>query len=102
MTTVLERKKEIMTDKTCYMEVQGNNRITYRVMSGYVMHNGEEYYTYGIEAEKAIGPVKLKESIDDFSRDLKKAVGFAEMLLRYNIKPSLIYNAALCFLYENM
>lgn len=91
-----------MLDKTCYMEVQGNNRVTYRVMTGHVMSRDGDYPTYGIEAEKAIGPVRLKESIDDFSRDLKKAVGFADMLLKYNIKPSLIYNAALCFLYENM
>lgn len=102
MTTLLERKKELMTNKTSYMEVVGNNRITYRVTTALVRNKEEEYYTYGIEAEKVIGPIHIKESIDDFSRDLKKAVGFAEMLLKYNIKPSLIYNAALCFLYENM
>lgn len=102
MTTLLERNKEDVSDKTCYMEVLGNNRVIYRVTSGLVLHNGQERAVYGIEAEKHIGPVKILESIDDFSEDLKTAVAFAEMLLKYNIKPSLIYNAALCFLYENM
>lgn len=102
MITALKREKAVMTEKTSYMEVVGNNRVTYRVTTGRVVLNGREYVTYGVEAEKCIGPVRFKESIDDFSTDLKTAVGFAELLLKYNIKPSLIYNAALCFLRENL
>lgn len=102
MITALKREKAVMTEKTSYMEVVGNNRVTYRVTTGRVVLNGREYVTYGVEAEKCIGPVRFKESIDDFSTDLKTAVSFAELLLKYNIKPSLIYNAALCFLRENL
>lgn len=102
MIKALKREKAVMTEKTSYMEVVGNNRVTYRVTTGRAVLNGREYVTYGIEAEKGIGPVRFKESIDDFSTDLKTAVCFAEMLLKYNIKPSLIYNAALCFLRENL
>lgn len=44
------------------------------------------------------GLIKFKETIDDFSDDVRVAVSFAELLVRNNIKPVLIYNAALCFL----
>lgn len=102
MTTAVKREKKIMHDKTNYMEVVGNNRVIYRVTTGYVIRNGRKFITYGVEAEKKIGPVSIKEAIDSFSDKLAEAVGFAEMLLKYNIKPTLIYNAALCFLRENI
>lgn len=102
MLTTLKREKIVAQEKTGYMEVVGNNRVTYRVTICRIVQNGEEYNTYGIEAETGIGPIKFKESIDDFSRELKTAVAFAEMLVKYNIKPSLIFNAALCFLRENL
>lgn len=102
MQATLKREKIVPLEKATYMEVVGNNRVTYRVTTSRIVQNGEEYTAYGIEAETGIGPIKFKEAIDDFSRDLKIAVCFAEMLVEYNIKPSLIYNAALCFLRENI
>ncbi len=102
MIAALKREKIVARERTSYMEVSGKNRVTYRVTVSRIVQNSKEYISYGVEAETQIGPVKFKESIEDFSEDLKKAVTFAEMLLKYNIKPSLIYNAALCFLYENI
>lgn len=98
MQATLRREKIISQEKTTYMEVLGGNRVTYRVMSTKVIQHGEEKVTYGIEAATKIGPIKLKETIDDFSDDVKQAVSFAELLVKNNIKPALIYNAALCFL----
>ena len=97
MMTTLKREKNIC-EKTNYMEVLGSNRVIYRVTSAKKTVNGEEYVTYGVEAEMKIGPVKFCEKIDDFSDDVKQAVGFAELLVSNNIKPALIYNAALCYL----
>ncbi len=102
MVTALKRDKIVAQEKSNYMEVVGNNRVTYRVTICHIVQKGEDYTTYGVEAEIGIGPIKFTESIDDFSRELKTTVGFAEMLVKYNIKPSLIYNAALCFLRENI
>ena len=102
MQATLKREKIVPLEKSTYMEVVGNNRITYRVTKSRIVQRGEEYTAYGIEAETGIGPIKFKESIDDFSRELGTAVSFAEMLVDNNIKPSLIYNAALCFLRENI
>ncbi len=98
MQATLRREKIISQEKTTYMEVLGGNRVTYRVISTKVIQHGEERITYGIEAETKIGPIKFKENIDDFSDDVKQAVTFAELLVKNHIKPSLIYNAALCFL----
>lgn len=98
MQATLRREKIISQEKTTYMEVLGSNRVTYRVISTKVIQHGKERTTYGIDAETKIGPIKFKETIDDFSDDVKQAVSFAELLVKNNIKPALIYNAALCFL----
>lgn len=97
MMTMLKKEK-ITTEKTNYMEVLGTNRVIYRVTSSKKIYGDKEYVTYGVEAELKIGPVKFCEKIDDFSDDVKQAVGFAELLVSNNIKPALIYNAALCYL----
>lgn len=98
MQATLKREKVISKEKTNYMEVLGGNRVIYRVTSTKVIQHGTEKVTYGIEAEMKIGPIKFKETIDDFSDDIRQAVSFAELLVKNNIKPALIYNAALCFL----
>lgn len=97
MITTIKREK-IVTEKTNYMEVLGANRVVYRVTAAKKICGEDEYTTYGVEAELKIGPVKFLEKIDDFSDDVKQAVGFAELLVSNNIKPALIYNAALCYL----
>ena len=100
MTTMTRTRKQesITCEKTSYMEVVGANRVTYRVTSSKKVCVGYENITYGVEAEMRIGPVKFCEKIDDFSEDVNQAVGFAELLVQNNIKPALIYNAALCYL----
>ena len=96
--TTLARKEKKITEKTVYMEATGTNRVTYRVTAAKRTFGNEVRNVYGIEAEMKIGPVKMLESISDFSMDVQQAVGFAELLLNNNVKPSLIYNAALCYL----
>ena len=98
MQATLKREKIISKEKTNYMGVLGGNRVIYRVTSTKVIQYGNEKITYGIEAEMKKGLIKFKETIDDFSDDVRVAVSFAELLVRNNIKPALIYNAALCFL----
>lgn len=98
MMTITNREKKITCEKTTYMEVLGTNRVVYRVTCSRKRAYGREIITYGVEAEMKIGPVKFNEKIDDFSCDLDQAVGFAELLVENNIKPVLIYNAALCYL----
>ena len=97
MTTTLKKEKKI-TEKTVYMEATGTNRVTYRVTAAKRTFGDETRNVYGVEAEMKLGPVRICENIADFSMDVQQAVGFAELLLRNNIKPSLIYNAALCYL----
>ena len=93
-----KKKEKVTCEKTNYMEVLGANRIIYRVTASKKICGDEEYTTYGVEAEMKIGPVKFSEKIDDFSDEVEQAVGFAELLVKNNIKPALIYNAALCYL----
>ncbi len=103
MTTAIKREKnKTVSEKTNYMEMIGTNRVIYRVTSSKKKVYDEEIYTYGVEAEMKIGPVKFCEKIDDFSDDVNMAVGFAELLVSNNIKPSLIYNAALCYLRKSI
>ena len=102
MLTKLKKEKIVSHEKATYMEVLGANRVIYRVTSAKVTKDKTESNVFGIEAETRIGPVRIKETIDDFSADVKSAVKFAEFLVKYNIKPSLIYNAALCFLRETI
>lgn len=105
MITAIKREKTekiIPCEKSTYMEVLGSNRVIYRVTSSKIIRFGKEELTYGVEAETKIGPVKFKEAIDDFSDDVKSAVGFTELMVRNNIKPALIYNAALCYLRKNL
>ncbi len=97
MMTTVKREKTV-TEKTNYMEVLGANRVVYRVTSSKKIYDNKEYVTYGVEAEMKLGLVKFCEKIDDFSDDVRQAVGFAELLVNNNIKPTLIYNAALCYL----
>lgn len=105
MMTTLKKEKKVTKklqtptfEKTNYMEVLGANRVIYRVTCSKKIDYDREYATYGVEAEMKIGPVKFLEKIDDFSDDVSQAVGFAELLVQNNIKPALIYNAALCYL----
>ncbi len=102
MTTINRDTKQSLSEKITYTEVLGANRVVYRVTSSKKMMKGTTFTTYGVEAEMKIGPVKFCEKIDDFSEDVNQATGFAELLVSNNIKPALIYNAALCYLRQSI
>lgn len=92
----LTKKKNVVRDRTVYMEVFAENRVAYRVTAGRLDDCGRSYVTYGIEAEdKRSGD---KESIADFSRNIEDAVGFAEILISSRTRPRSIYNKALSYL----
>ncbi len=97
MFGVIRKIKHEVRDRTIYMEVFGDNKVSYRVTAGKVLVNGEEVTTYGVEAEDAKNGVF--ESIADFSRDIEDAVDFAEMLIASKASPSQIYTRALTYLW---
>lgn len=93
--SITKKKKEVH-DRTVYMEVYGENKIAYRVTAGLMDESGASFVTYGIEAEdKRTG---VKEAINDFSRNIEDAVGFAEMLITSRTRPRNIYSKALSYL----
>ncbi|MDE6775839.1 MAG: hypothetical protein K2J37_06055 [Ruminococcus sp.] len=93
---VRKTKREVF-DKTVYMEVFGDNRISYRVTVGRIIYDGNDAITYGIEIEDSRR--RIKESIPDFSRDIEDAVDFAEMLISGRVQPNALYAKALNYLY---
>ncbi len=93
-----EREKKISKEKTVYMEMMGENRVRCRVTAGSASENGITYDIYGVELEMKKGPLRIKESIEDFAEDLDTAVEFSGWLVKHGTKPSEIYNAALNFL----
>ncbi len=86
--------------RTVYMEVYCENKITYRVVSGYINGNCETFTTYGVEIEDRKNGET--EAINDFSRDIEDAVDFAEMLVSQRSKPCEIYSRALKYLYVSI
>lgn len=97
MFGMVRKIKHEVYDKTIYMEVFGDNRISYRVTAGRTFLNGCEVVTYGIEAEDTL--TGETESIADFSRDIEDAVDFAEMLISSKARPFQIYSKALNYLW---
>lgn len=97
MFGIIRKIKHEVRDRTIYMEVFGDNKISYRVTAGKILLNGEEVTTYGVEAEDARRGEC--EAIHDFSRDIEDAVDFAEMLIAGKVRPSQIYTRALTYLW---
>lgn len=97
MFGLVRKTKREVCDKTVYMEVFGDNRISYRVTVGRIMCDGNDVITYGIEIEDSRR--RIKESIPDFSRDIEDAVDFAEMLISGRASPNSLYTKALNYLY---
>lgn len=97
MFGIIKKIKHEVRDRTIYMEVFGDNKVSYRVTAGKVLLNGEEVTTYGVEAED----VRRGEceAIHDFSCDIEDAVDFAEMLIAGKTRPSQIYTRALTYLW---
>lgn len=96
MFGIVKKIKHEVRDKTIYMEIFGDNKVTYRVLSGRLYMYGDEFITYGIEVlDRKSGE---KELIADFSRNIEDAVVFAEMLISEKIRPRQLYSRALDFL----
>lgn len=96
MFGIMRRKNREVRDRTVYMEVYGDNKVAYRVVSGRIDLFGDEVSTYGVEAEDFTSGEK--EGIPDFSRNIEDAVDFAEMLISGRVKPRQVYNKALNYL----
>lgn len=92
MFNTVKKVKSKVTDRTVYMEVYGENKVAYRVISGRIGKN----VTYGIETEDY--NTGEKEVIPDFSRNMEDAVCFAEMLIKSKTSPKYIYIKALDYL----
>ena len=92
----IKRKKCEVFGKTVYMEICGINKVSYRVVAGRILADGEEIVTYGIEAQDL--RTGEQASIPDFSHDIEDAVDFAEMLISSKQRPSQLYSSALDYL----
>lgn len=92
MFNAVKKVKNKVTDRTVYMEVYGENKVAYRVISGYI----GKTVTYGIETEDY--NTGEKEVIADFSRNIEDAVCFAEILIKSRTVPKYMYIKALDYL----
>lgn len=96
MFGIVKRIKHDVRDKTLYMEIFGDNKVAYRVLSGKMVIYGNEVITYGVEViDKKSGD---KECIADFSRNIEDAVAFAESLITNKSRPRQLYSKALDYL----
>ena len=96
MFGIVKRIKHDVRDKTLYMEIFGDNKVAYRVLSGKIVMYGDEVITYGVEViDKKSGD---KECIADFSRNIEDAVAFAESLITNKSRPCQLYSKALDYL----
>ncbi len=96
MFGIMRRINREVRDRTVYMEVFGDNKVAYRVITGKIESFGSEVNTYGIEAEDYCSGEK--EAIPDFSRNMEDAVDFAEMLISGRVAPKQLYSKALNYL----
>ena len=68
MFEIIKKVKRYIREKTLYMEILGDNKVAYRVLSVKMMIYGDEIITYGIEiVDKKSGNT---ECISDFSRNI--------------------------------
>ena len=96
MFGIIRKKKQDVRDRTVYMEVCADNKVSYRVIAGRLFSGGDNIITYGIEAQDMSSGEF--ETIPDFSRDIEDAVDFAEMLITSRTRPEGIYSRALSYL----
>lgn len=96
MFEIVKKVKRYIREKTLYMEILGDNKVAYRVLSVKMMIYGDEIITYGIEiVDKKSGNT---ECISDFSRNIEDAVAFVESLITNKSRPRQLYNRALDYL----
>ena len=96
MFGIIRKKKQDVRDRTVYMEVCADNKVSYRVIAGRLFSGGDDIITYGIEAQDMSSGEF--ETIPDFSRDIEDAVDFAEMLITSRTRSEGIYSRALSYL----
>ena len=96
MFGIMRKVNREVKDRAVYMEVFGDNKIAYRVITGKITIFGDDVNTYGIETEDYSSGDK--EIIPDFSRNIEDAVDFAEMLISGKVRPKQMYNKALNYL----
>ena len=96
MFGIIRKKKQEVSDRTVYMEVCADNKVSYRVVAGRLFSGVGDVVTYGIEAQDM--RTGEYEAIPDFSRDIEDAVDFAEMLITSRTRPEGIYSRALNYL----
>ncbi len=96
MFGLIRKKKNQVRDRMVYMEVFGENKVSYRVTSGKMQWDDSEIITYGVEVEDS--RTGQREVIPDFSRNIEDAVDFAEMLISGHTPPCRLYNHALNYL----
>ena len=96
MFGIVNKIKREVKDKTIYMEIFGDNKVAYRVLSCRLFVYNDEYITYGIEViDRNSSQI---EYILDFSRNIEDAVAFAELLIAEKCRPKQLYSKALDFL----
>ena len=92
MFGIVKRNKREVLDRTLYMEIFGDNKVAYRVLTLF----GDEVITYGIEVyDHKSGQ---RECIADFSTNIEEAVAFAESLINNRSCPRQLYSRALGYL----
>ncbi|NLP27147.1 MAG: hypothetical protein GX365_07360 [Clostridiales bacterium] len=96
LTKSINEIKEV--NRTVYVEVLGNNMVTYRITESTILIEDEEKHTYGVEIESNFGGDSVKESITDFSPSLSEVVEFTEKLIRNTVFPTSLYDIALDYL----
>jgi hypothetical protein len=92
----VKTKKSEIREKTVYMEIYGENKVAYKVLSVRMNLYGDDIITYGIEVVDHISGDK--EIIPDFSHNIEDAVSFADELISAKIRPRQLYGKALGFL----
>lgn len=96
MFGIVKTVRHEVRDRTVYMEIFGENKVAYRVLSGRMFMFGDDVITYGVEViDHKNGET---ERILDFSRNIEDAVDFAETLIRGRVRPRQLYGKALNYL----
>ncbi len=92
----VKTKNSEIREKTVYMEIYGDNKVAYKVLSVRMNMCGDDIITYGIEVvDHKSG---AKEIIPDFSHNIEDAVGFVDELISAKVRPRQLYGKALGFL----
>ena len=96
MFGIMRKMRREVSGRTVYMEVFGDNKVAYRVITGHMEVFGETVAAYGVEIVDSV--TGESQCIADFSRNIEDAVDFAEMLIRQRCRPRQLYSKALSYL----